>query len=155
MGIVLRDLLPTDAKKILAWRNDPDALKYSSRLYPIESIKHLAWYANRLKRVSEEPYWIVQFEHRDVGYIRFDQTSIPKTYEVSIYLELNKRGIGLGSQTLSLGIEKLHQISGDGFVIARTHKENLPSRQLFINSKFTELGENQEFITFSRKIEFS
>jgi RimJ/RimL family protein N-acetyltransferase len=142
MDLILRNARLDDSTLLLAWRNSPDARKFSSSTEEISLESHRAWLKQRIARQDNEPFWIIELSHQLVGFIRLDLKRFSdSTFVISILIDNDFRGAGIGQAALKLMQNSL----GDSRrfrVLAKVHKNNIASKSLFEKSGFTvsEIG---------------
>jgi UDP-2,4-diacetamido-2,4,6-trideoxy-beta-L-altropyranose hydrolase len=100
-ALTLRPAGPEDAMKLLGWRNHAAVRAVSGDPAPIAAEDHLRWFA----RVLADParrLWVGRLGALDVGSIRFDRLDTGRA-EVSLYLDPELLGLGLGERLLAAG----------------------------------------------------
>lgn len=129
----------TDADPMLSWRNDPSVRESSRQRNPISREDHLAW----LARVIGDPdrhLLVGEIGGRAVGVVRYDLIA-PGEYEISIYLDPDCLGLGLGPRLLAAGEAWLGaRANAPAAIIAEFHPENLRSRAMFEKAGFVGPG---------------
>jgi RimJ/RimL family protein N-acetyltransferase len=151
MEISQRSVTLFDADVLLSWRNDPSARDLSVNSEKISSIEHLQWFSARLKRIRLEPFFLFEVNQKVVGMSRLD--SIPDDtgkYEISILVDPNQRGGGIGRQILKMTCESFFSIYGDKMITAKVHKKNIISQKLFIGAGFMLINSVSDFLSFEK-----
>ncbi len=130
-----------DAALLHAWRNDPVTRSQSREQDEVPWETHVAWLTATLAR-PDRILVVVEDAQRPVGTVRFDRlddgsAARHSEWEVSISLAPNARGAGLAHSVLDSAEKALQDSHGsDGsaecVVLATVHRDNGPSRRLFI-----------------------
>jgi len=153
MEITQRTATLGDADVLLTWRNNSSVREFSlhSELIPID--EHLKWLSNRLERVQIEPFFLFAAENRMIGMSRLDFVS-GKTdkYEISILVDPDQHGNGLGTRILNLTCESFFTLHPDKTIIARVHERNLGSQKLFTNAGFKLQTLVDNFLHFEKTV---
>ena len=126
-----------DAKRLLDWRNERSARAMFGDTCEVALDSHVSWLRDRLSRTTE-PFFIGEVEGVAFGYVRFDRND--DGYEVSIGLDVTRRGSGLAAPLLSRACRKVSEESGCSRIVARVRPENYPSQRLFERCGFRSLG---------------
>ena len=106
MKITQRTATLDDAGTLLTWRNHPETRKFSRNPDEICSNEHLEWLTARLERVQLEPFYIFIEDSKAIGMTRLETTSGSiHHYEISVLVDPNNQGKGLGRRILSLTCE--------------------------------------------------
>jgi N-acetylneuraminate synthase len=134
---------PEHARLIMDWRNDPVTLSMS---YHREAkVWESFWAEYRLVYLQESPRPVFLLDKGErVGFLRFRRADHPqglfgKTIDISINIDPNRRGRGLGSAALKAASAYL---LGQGIdtVYAEVRQENTVSYRTFIRAGFVDLG---------------
>lgn len=124
-----------DAEMILKWRNHSSVRFVSRESASLDAEEHAGW----MKRVLADTGRHLLIGHVagvDVGVIRFDTLS-PQCMEVSLYLDPNFQGLGLGPAMLRAGEAHLSSKLGVQLQLVATVLEgNAASRRLFESSNY-------------------
>jgi UDP-2,4-diacetamido-2,4,6-trideoxy-beta-L-altropyranose hydrolase len=119
-----------DTALMFHWRNDPRTRVVSRNTQEIDAQSHASW----VDRTIADPnrcLLIGSIGGLSVGVVRFDRVNDDET-EVSLYLDPELHGLGLGASLLNAGEVVLATLGGYGFqIIANVRKENLASHRLF------------------------
>ena len=126
----LRPATLGDAPRLHGWRNHPSVRAVSATQDPIPFEAHEAW----MRAVLTHParwLFVGQVGHLPVGSIRFDQRDSGHL-EVSLYLDPELQGLGLGRYLLAAGEQALLARHPAGITIdASVLPGNTTSQQLF------------------------
>ncbi|HEV7649574.1 MAG TPA: bifunctional UDP-2,4-diacetamido-2,4,6-trideoxy-beta-L-altropyranose hydrolase/GNAT family N-acetyltransferase [Actinophytocola sp.] len=126
--LTIRPATMSDAGRLLAWRNDPDTLRWSRGHEPVAEPAHRAWLDSSLAN-SGRVLLVVETGH-PIGTVRFDRVE-PATWEVGITLAPADRGKGLSADVLMLGEAALLARHAPAWIVANVHEDNVASRTLF------------------------
>ncbi|MBU1538685.1 MAG: UDP-2,4-diacetamido-2,4,6-trideoxy-beta-L-altropyranose hydrolase [Alphaproteobacteria bacterium] len=132
----LRRVTADDGPQLHAWRNHPTVRAVSGNGEPIPLNAHMAWLANKLADDNARLY-IAEIGGTAVGSIRFDRLDGGDT-EVSLYLDPDLPGLGLGPRLLLSGEKAVTSewAGGTGFT-ASVMPDNEASARLFINCGYS------------------
>jgi ribosomal protein S18 acetylase RimI-like enzyme len=125
--LTVRPATEADADRLLAWRNDPETLRWSRGNQPVAGPIHREWLHNSL-RDPDRLLLVVETDH-PVGTVRFDREGAD--WEVSITVAPGDRGRGLAARLLLLGEGALRARHGAATVLANVHEDNAASLRLF------------------------
>jgi UDP-2,4-diacetamido-2,4,6-trideoxy-beta-L-altropyranose hydrolase len=130
----LRAAVTDDAEPKWQWRNDERTRRYSRDPRPVDLARHLNWWQSSL--VSDtRTLLIAHYGCIDVGVLRFDIEHHLAT--VSIYLDPDMTGLGLGPAILRVGMIWLHaQHPGVRDVLAEIDENNVASAASFARAGF-------------------
>jgi UDP-2,4-diacetamido-2,4,6-trideoxy-beta-L-altropyranose hydrolase len=131
--VVLRRANAGDAARLLAWRNEADAIRFSVSRRPVSEAEHRAWFTQRLSDPKPR-LWIAEVGGAPAGQIRSDVAD--GTATVSIVVAPSFRGQGLGRAILDALID---MAAGDAEIRdfkALADPENIASLRAFENSGF-------------------
>jgi RimJ/RimL family protein N-acetyltransferase len=131
--VVLRRANAGDAARLMEWRNDPDAIRFSASHRPVSGVEHRAWLTHRLSDPKPR-LWIAEVGGAPAGQVRADVTD--GTATVSIVVAPSRRGRGVGKAMLDALIDVA---AGDAEIRdfkALTDPENIASLRAFENSGF-------------------
>lgn len=126
----IRPATPTDAAMLHKWRNQPAVRAVSLNTAPITMRDHLAW-LEKVLVATDRWLFVAQVGNLPVGSIRFDRLETT-VLEVSLYLDPELQGLGLGREMLLRGEQKLCALLGcDLTFLAVVISGNRSSCQLF------------------------
>lgn len=119
-----------DGLMLHRWRNHPAVRAVSGSKDPIDLANHLAW-LQRVLAASDRWLFVGEVGQLPVGCIRFDRLAADRV-EVSLYLDPDLQGLGLGQHLLLAGERAMHEHLGRDFIVdAKVLPENAASQQLF------------------------
>jgi UDP-2,4-diacetamido-2,4,6-trideoxy-beta-L-altropyranose hydrolase len=133
-GLQLRVASEEDVLLLWQWVNDAVTRRNSFTKEPISWINHQAWYTEKLT----SPYtrlWILELKKVPVGQIRYDCTD-SRTAQISFSIAPAYRGLGLGTQLLSLSADRACRELKVDAVEGITLAENHPSNHAFVKAGF-------------------
>ena len=151
MEITQRTATLGDAGVLLNWRNNPSAREYSlhSEVIPID--EHLKWFSDRLDRVPLEPFFLFAADQKMIGMSRLDLVGeSDKKYEISILVDPNQHGKGIGTRILSMTCEAFFNLHPDKTILAKVGQHNVISQKLFSNAGFELLSLADGFFYFEK-----
>jgi len=152
MSLIMRDASIQDSRDLLEWRNEWNTRKFSHTQGLISPETHDAWLKNRIKLLSNEPFFAFTSDLEKVGFTRFDFDESLDAYRIAILVNPMLRGRGLGKLILSLSIDEcLARKSGMSFY-ATVHKNNRVSNEIFFNHGFHELATEGDFLVWKLEL---
>lgn len=138
------------SKAIWEWRNDATtrAMSLDQDLVSWES--HQSWYERVLTNNNRHLY-VGYTDGILFGMVRFDKyENQDHAYEVSINLDPQQRGKGLGKLLLTKAIKHFWtQVADADLILAEIKKENVASKKAFENAGFEERQESATLYEFS------
>ncbi len=149
--LTVRPATKQDADRLLRWRNDPAARRWSPNQAEISPVEHSRWLTEVLAsgrhlilvaEADDQPAGSVRFAERDAG-----------LWEVSVVLDPAQRGRGLGQASLTAAENLLLARSvGTVTVNAVIHRDNRRSLQLFRGSGYLPVSTDgtDEFLTYTK-----
>ena len=129
----LRAATLDDADRLLEWRNDRSSREASFDPRPIDTSTHLSWLEDRLSSSSHH-MWIGELAGEPIGVVRFAIEDAVAT--VSIALDPDRRGHGLGTRLISTGCARLGAIDGEITFEALIRRANGASQRAFQHAGF-------------------
>ncbi len=131
--VTLRPATERDAGLLLAWRNDPDAVRFSVTGLQVSPAEHDAWFSRRIADPGTR-LWIAEEGGMAVGQVRVDVTRAVGT--VSIGVAPGHRGRGLGTVILLAMIDAIERDGSVRTLRALVHPENAASNRAFERAGF-------------------
>ena len=131
---------------LLTLRNHPDVRMYAKNNAPISEQEHTKWFADRLCRIDQEPYWVAILRENPLGFVRFDCVD-SSTLKINIAILPQNFGQGFGSEVLKLAIDAVMRKPQTTTIRAEVHSNNQASLRLFGKVGFVEKSYNKGFIT--------
>ncbi|MEO8899526.1 MAG: GNAT family N-acetyltransferase [Candidatus Dormibacter sp.] len=136
-AVTLRHAREDDADRVMEWRNDGDAVRFSVTGRPVSEVEHRKWFRALLadRRVR---LWIAVDAGKAVGQVRLDVTEGTGTVSIAVAKEHRGRGIAV-SMLLTLieavaGEDDLRRLK------ALTHPDNAASLRTFERAGFRRVG---------------
>jgi UDP-2,4-diacetamido-2,4,6-trideoxy-beta-L-altropyranose hydrolase len=136
-AVTLRPARTADADRVLEWRNDGDAVRFSVTGRPVSEAEHRRWFTALLAD-GQVRLWIAEDAGEAVGQVRLDVTD--GTGTVSIAVAREHRGRGIAVTMLRAMIEV---VAADGDLRrlkALTHPDNASSLRAFERAGFRRMG---------------
>lgn len=131
----LRGATIDDGPRLHAWRNHPETRAVSGDSAPIPLDAHMAWLARKLAD-ADCRLFVAEIGGTAVGSIRFDRQA-DGGREVSLYLDPDLTGLGLGRHLLNAGEQTIRAEAGDAAVFtASVMPGNKTSARLFTNAGY-------------------
>ncbi len=130
MQLSLRPATADDAGLLFAWRNDPVVRRWSFKTDEISWEEHVAWLRDRLAGTSTI-YIVSESAGPPIGQVRFDQGAGQMTSEISISLDADARGRGLGAALIRAGVRRYRSEAGDVRIEAMVKPDNRASVDAF------------------------
>jgi UDP-2,4-diacetamido-2,4,6-trideoxy-beta-L-altropyranose hydrolase len=128
--MTVRPATMMDGAMLHAWRNHPTTRSMSINTEEIILTDHLSWLGAAIADKSRT-LLVACIEDRPVGTIRFDFVD-EQDWLVSLYLDPDLHGLGIGKQMLLTGERALAAQSQDGLVFrAKVVEGNVASARLF------------------------
>lgn len=141
--LAVRQACLDDAMDILRWRNDPVARAMSRHNEPINESDHMAWYSRAV--ADPNRLFLIGVQNgKSIGIVRFDHIRAPLA-EVSISIDSEMRGHGLGRALLGLALSHLHAAVPAIPVLAVARIDNHLSLRLFGALGFTRESDDGIF----------
>jgi UDP-2,4-diacetamido-2,4,6-trideoxy-beta-L-altropyranose hydrolase len=126
---------PEDSAIMHQWRNDSRTRAVSRNTREIDLQTHMGWVKNSLVN-SERCLLIGAIGALRVGVIRFDRSARDEA-EVSLYLDPELHGLGLGAHLLRSGEEYIAHLGDYGSrIVAIVRRDNLSSQRLFASAGY-------------------
>jgi UDP-2,4-diacetamido-2,4,6-trideoxy-beta-L-altropyranose hydrolase len=134
--VQLRDATEDDAAAAHLWRNDPRTLLHSRHTEPVSWHSHLAWWHSTLHDTRVR-LLIACCGRRACGVLRLDIRDLQA--EVSIYLDPELSGLGLG-QSMLRAVQRWASTHAShiGQLVADVHLDNIASRRAFAGAGFLQ-----------------
>lgn len=126
----LRPATSGDGQMLHRWRNHPAVRTVSGTTAPIGLADHLGW-LQRVLVAGDRWLFVAEVGQLSIGCIRFDRLAADRI-EVSLYLDPDLRGLGLGRRLLLAGEQTMHERLSHGFSVdASVVPGNTASQRLF------------------------
>ena len=130
----IRPIKKGDSKRLWQIRNHPVSRKYSGNSEIIPYKNHLGWFEKKYFSTQDNHCFILEIQNKKViGYCRFDFDDENNNYIISIALDPDYHGCGLGHKLLS---DSLQTFNPTRDILAEVQKDNKVSVKLFKNNNF-------------------
>ena len=139
--LIYRDAKRSDLEKITEIYNSTIASRLvTADTEPVSVESKIKWFEEHSP--EKRPLWIIEDELKEiVGWVSFQsfygRPAYDATVEISIYLDSNQRGKGLGKQVLGFCIDKAPEF-GIKTILGFIFSHNEPSIKLFKHFGFEE-----------------
>ena len=144
-NVDLIEARPDDSDFIWRLRSDPRIYEFSGTPEPVEWATHEAWFA----RASLDPdrrILVAKVGGQRVGVVRFDRLPSAHVAEVSISIDPDLQGRGLGTAVLNAALSQARAFAIT-VVSATGHRSNRRSLQLFERQGFVgDAAANSEWL---------
>jgi len=149
MTVRLRPATHADADRLLAWRNDADAVHFSASGAAVAPEEHRRWIESRLGRSSPR-LWVAESGGTAVGMVRLDVDD--GVGVVSIAVAPEHRGHGLSGEMLGALVD-IARADGDvERMAARVSADNLASLRAFERAGFETVSRDYGWLELSRAL---
>lgn len=139
---MIRQVRREDSQRIWEIRNHPIVRANSSDPEEFSFNKHNDWFGKKYFSGGKNCCFVLENDTgKVIGYCRFDFDNNNDNYIVSIALDPDHHGQGLGHYLLS---ESLFRFSQEKDILAEIKKNNIPSIKLFQKNKFKIYQEDRE-----------
>jgi len=137
-SITLRNVEPSDCKRIWLWINDPlvRSVSFGTQSIPLED--HKKWFLSALNDPRLVYYIALDKNARPVGQVRFKITSHEGI--ISVLIDPKCRGLSLGSRLIRNATEKLFAETEVDTVKALIKTGNERSHRAFIKAGYMDQG---------------
>ncbi len=138
-NIRLREATSEDARMAYGWRNAEPTRRYFRQSAAVALSDHLAWWGDALGAPARH-LLIAEREGVGVGVVRFDIEGVDA--EISIYLDPDRAGRGLGSSILHATADRA-LLLGLACLHAEIDPANIASQRAFARAGFDRLDERK------------
>lgn len=141
--ITLRRARDDDAPRLLEWRNDTEAVRFSVSGRPVTSEEHQRWFTQQRVGAGQHGFLRVAEEGGNpVGQVRIDISG--DVGVVSIAVAAERRGRGIGSEMLRAMVAEVSDAGTVRILRAVLHPDNVPSLRAFEAVGFRLLPETDK-----------
>lgn len=140
--IRLRPAESGDADRVLEWRNDAEAVRFSETGRAVDVEAHEAWFAARLEDPSTR-IWIAERDGRPLGTVRIEVRAAVGAVSIAVAPEW--RGQGIGGRILRLVQDELEGDFQVESLTAVVRVDNAASLRLFEHAGFRPTEERGTF----------
>jgi RimJ/RimL family protein N-acetyltransferase len=142
--VTLRRAQEEDSARLMEWRNEPDAVRFSSSGRRVTPEEHARWFVERRDSATTR-LWIAEEDGSAVGQVRIDVNN--DTGTVSIAVAADQRGRGLGTAMLRAMLVEIATDSALLRLRALAHPDNTVSLRAFERAGFHRRPERVEGFT--------
>jgi RimJ/RimL family protein N-acetyltransferase len=136
-----------DCELLFRWRNDPRTRKYSLNPGVLEEAEHRKWFASSVEN-DRRILLLACAESKVVGVLRFDLVDESlRTAEVSIYVDPERHGQGLGKEILKGAEVWLKENTQIERLQAKVVQDNRPSVGIFKGCGF-----RKKYVFFEKEV---
>ena len=135
--MALRAVTADDADRLLEWRNDELAVRFSGSGRPVTPDEHARWFEGR-RRDRAARFWVAVSDGSAVGQVRID--AIDGVGVIAIVVDPRHRGRGFGAAILRAAILAAAGDPGLTRLRALCHRDNRASLRLFEAAGFRRLA---------------
>lgn len=130
----LRPAREDDCEAIWRWRNDPRTRRFAFNPASFPLSEHQRWYQGVLANENQQ-LLIGSVASQDIGVLRYDR--LDSGWEISVYLDPDLLGLGLGSLLIAAGNSWLvDHLPPPHLIVARIRADNLASHLAFKKAGF-------------------
>jgi|GEM_PF-1027107 len=131
---VVRQVTPNDSQRVLELRNHPSVRRFSGNDEEIRLTEHILWFERKyFSGVNNYCFVLENMSRGIIGYCRLDFDGQRNGYRISLALDPNFRGQGLGHKFLS---QTLRDFKLNKEIFAEIQKNNFTSIKLFKKNGF-------------------
>ncbi len=138
---VLRPANDADSDRLLAWRNDPEAVRWSTSALPIDSDDHARWFESVVHNPAHR-LRIGEVDGDAIGFARVDVCGGVGTVSITVAPEF--RGRGFGRELLALLNDDVSQDCQVRELSAIVHSANEASLRAFQSVGFAKNGMSRD-----------
>jgi RimJ/RimL family protein N-acetyltransferase len=139
-GLTLRAARVEDASLIRAWRNDPDAVRFSTSARTVSDAEHARWFSATLVDPRSR-LWVAEEDGVPVGQVRVDVDGDAGVFSIAVAPAARGRGVGQEMLRSALGeIEREHLVTT---ITAESHPDNQASMHAFERVGFRRRGASE------------
>ncbi len=141
-NFIVRPVALQDARRVWEIRNQPVVRKLSNSDEEISFVEHAPWFEKKYFSGADNHCFVLESTPGGViGYCRLDFDDKQNHYIISIALDPDFHGQGLGHKILS---ETLRQFETGKEIFAEIQKNNIPSLKLFKKNNFKVFKEDEK-----------
>ena len=142
-ALKLRRASAVDCKTVWEWRNDPRTRRFAFNTTEIPFAQHQQWYRDVMSN-SQQQLLIGMVNSHEIGVLRYDK--LDSGWEISVYLDPDLHGLGLGNKLISAGNQWLSKnLASPHRVIARTVPNNTASCKAFRKAGFLPVADTLQW----------
>ena len=137
-----------DCLDLWKWRNDSKTIANSISKSAVSYSSHFKWFNNMINEADSEIF--IAYDKKEktrIGMVRFEK-KYRNIIEVSINMNPDFRGRGLGRKFLSSSIEKLLQKTPSFVINAKVLVDNYRSKRLFESCGFVVTSTKDKIVYY-------
>jgi spore coat polysaccharide biosynthesis predicted glycosyltransferase SpsG/L-amino acid N-acyltransferase YncA len=134
----LRPVRAEDCRLLFTWANDPVTRQASFTSNPIPWEDHQRWFKEKKKDPRHVLLLALDAEDNALGHVRFERDGADAVLSITVAPEA--RGKGIGTEIVTLAVERLFRTTDARTVHAYVKPENHASAKLFQKAGFREAG---------------
>ena len=135
--LTLRAARVEDVSLVRAWRNDPDAVRFSTRARTVSEAAHARWFSAALADPRRR-LWVAEEDGVPVGQVRVDLDGDTGVFSIAVAPAARGRGVGQEMLRRALAeIEREHLVT---IITAVSHPDNHASVHAFERVGFRRRG---------------
>jgi len=147
--MLIRKANKSDSDDLLVWRNEYETRLMSFEQNLISEDAHRNWFSKSLKDKNRK-ILIGELEKAKIGVCRFDKDDNQNVWEVSINLNPNFKGKGLGKIFLKNAVD-FFQKTENLVVCAKVKVKNVASLKTFLGAGFKEIKSDKSCTYFEKE----
>ena len=148
-NLVLREATPDDCEDILIWRNDPISLKMSKNSKKVTSASHRIWFEDTLADNSKLLLLAINAQSKKIAVSRLDFCKSFNRAKVSININPDFRGKGLGEEILNHTSRYVDlNYKNCKKLVAEIKEFNHASRKIFERAGYKLVEKNGKYLKY-------
>jgi len=151
-SLAIRPATQLDSQDLFDWRNDPQTRAVSLSTDEVTWDGHVRWFEASLANERRRIYICtsnLDDSEQAIGMVRFDEDEVGTSAEVSINLNPQARGRGLGYPSLVSGISAFTaERSGVIRIVAKIRATNAASLAIFTKAGFAQTQSTGDVVHF-------
>jgi len=148
--ILFRFATPSDADRLLRWRNDPVTREAAFSSDEVTLEEHRAWLARTLKNPQRLLLIGMTRSFAALCQVRFDRSDDGRSAEISITIAPEARGKGYGSSAIAGAVGAYLANFDVKHIIARVKPSNPTSRRVFERAGFVLAETHSDHLEYHR-----
>ena len=147
--VILRLANESDSESLLSWRNNPESRRMFRNSSIVSYESHHNWFMNALDSKLIQILVAIDEERNRIGVVRVDFNKDLTEGEVSINLNPNFRGMGLGLAVLkscSNYVKKNFVVCKK--LVAQVKKSNQKSNNIFLKAGYELEREEKQYFSY-------
>jgi len=150
MQIKIRKANENDSHFLFDLRNKNYVYNNSGTPRPVEWQEHISWLLKVLSGEANKELFIIEFEGKPAGQVRFDYNDSQATVNISLLKEF--QGKGIAKRAIEEGMNKIVEKEKIKKFIAEIHQDNIASQKLFEKLGFEFKNQNDVWKNYEKRI---